>query len=74
MTLQVYRALRPLWDKLGPESQEAYSVRFDNFINHQNAREAQLTPAHVLALRFYTTHAFKYLNGPLRDVGRYGQG
>ena len=29
--------------------------------------KAQLNIAHVAALRIYTTHLFKYLNGPLRD-------
>ena len=31
-----------------------------------------MSPAHVLALRLYTTFAFKYFNGPLRDVATYG--
>ena len=43
------------------------SVTLAYFITHANAIEAGLSPAHVVALRIYTTHLFKYLNGPLRD-------
>lgn len=49
------------------------SVTLDYFITHPKAVEAHLEPAHVVALRFYTTHAFKYLNGPLRS-DLFGQG
>lgn len=42
-------------------------MSLDYFITHEKAVEADLAPAHVVALRFYTTHAFKYLNGPLRS-------
>ncbi|KAL3921489.1 MAG: hypothetical protein SGPRY_004887 [Prymnesium sp.] len=48
-------------------------VRFNDFVKHEIALQAQLDPAHVLALRLYTTHAFKYMNGPLRST-EYGQG
>ena len=71
---EVYKALRPKWDTLGDEEKKGYAVGFDYFVNHPNAQEAQLAPVHVLALRLYTTHAFKYLNGPLRDVRTYGHG
>ncbi|KAL3909905.1 MAG: hypothetical protein SGPRY_009256, partial [Prymnesium sp.] len=43
------------------------SVLVSHFFKHEKAVEANLEPAHVVALRFYTTHAFKYLNGPLRS-------
>jgi len=33
-------------------------------------RRAQLKAAHVVALRLYTTAAFRSINGPLRDHGR----
>ena len=42
-------------------------TRLKDFIEHANAVQAELSPAHVAALRIYTTHLFKYLNGPLRD-------
>ncbi|KAL3930332.1 MAG: hypothetical protein SGPRY_001582 [Prymnesium sp.] len=48
-------------------------VHFDFFLKHEMAQKAELDPAHVLALRLYTTHAFKYINGPLRATG-YGRG
>jgi len=47
------------------------TVTLSYFLNHENAREAQLSEAHVVALRFYTTHAFKYLNNPLRRTKEY---
>ena len=43
------------------------------FIEHVYAKQAELSPAHVAALRIYTTHLFKYLNGPLRS-DQYGYG
>ena len=43
------------------------AVTLEYFLKHANAIAAELSPAHVLALRIYTTHLFKYLNGPLRD-------
>jgi len=44
-----------------------------DFVAQEAAVQAQLEPAHVVALRFYTTHAFKYMNGPLRSQ-EFGQG
>lgn len=41
------------------------------FLSHKNAHIAQLTAAEVVALRLYTTIAFKSMNQPLRDVERY---
>ncbi|KAL3925719.1 MAG: hypothetical protein SGPRY_003584 [Prymnesium sp.] len=49
------------------------SVYFTYFANHEMARMAKLQPAHVLALRLYTTHIFSYMNGPLRSDD-YGDG
>ena len=45
----------------------AAGTTLQSFIEHLNAEQAELSPAHVAALRIYTTHLFKYLNGPLRD-------
>ena len=36
------------------------------FSEHERATEAKLNKAHVVALRLYTTHAFQYINTPLR--------
>ena len=44
--------------------------RFIDFVNHPNAKRAHLKAAHVLALRLYTTAAFRSLNTPLRDMNR----
>jgi len=46
-------------------------VRLEHFVQHTHAQEAELSEAHVIALRLYTTHAFKYLVKPLREVAAY---
>ena len=43
-------------------------------MNHPVARQNGLSPEHVAALRIYTSHLFKYLNGPLRKTSVYGPG
>ena len=42
------------------------AVTLSYFVNHERAAIAGLSEAHVIALRLYTTHAFKYINTPLR--------
>ena len=68
---EVYRAFRPAWDALAPETQQEYSVRLSDFVAHEVALKAGLSEAHVIALRYFTTHAFKYLNNPLRRTTMY---
>ena len=46
-------------------------VTLDHFVNHATAVEAELSEGNVVALRYYTTHAFKYLNNPLRRTTEY---
>jgi len=46
-------------------------VNLDYFLGHANVHDAELTKAHVVALRFYTTPAFKYLNSPLRSTSDF---
>ena len=41
-----------------------------DFVAAPESQKAQLTEAQVVALRLYTTAAFKSINGPLRDAGR----
>jgi len=41
--------------------------KFDDFANHTTAKKYNLKKEHVAALRLYTTSAFKFLNGPLRN-------
>ena len=45
-----------------------------SFVNHPVARQNRLSAEHVAALRIYTSHLFKYLNGPLRKTSIYGPG
>eukprot|EP00282_Hemiselmis_andersenii_P007920 CAMPEP_0114112854 /NCGR_PEP_ID=MMETSP0043_2-20121206/2603_1 /TAXON_ID=464988 /ORGANISM="Hemiselmis andersenii, Strain CCMP644" /LENGTH=689 /DNA_ID=CAMNT_0001204969 /DNA_START=9 /DNA_END=2074 /DNA_ORIENTATION=+ len=44
------------------------------FVLHPNARQAGLSRVEVVALRLYTTMAFKFMNSPLRDDGRAARG
>jgi len=46
-------------------------MRLADFASHANARTANLDVAHVAALRFYTTAAFRTINNGLRDQARY---
>jgi hypothetical protein len=41
-----------------------------DFVDAKEARTAELSEAHVVALRLYTTAAYKSINGPLRDRTR----
>jgi len=45
-------------------------TRLDYFVSHPKAIEAGLKPAHVVALRMYTTSIYKFMNNPLRDQRR----
>ena len=44
-------------------------VKLEYFLNHRNAKEAKLSQAMVVALRLYTTVAYKFMNNPLRQTG-----
>ena len=46
------------------------SETFDDFVNHPSARSAGLDAGHVLAIRMYTTNAYRSLNVPLRNTKR----
>ena len=41
-----------------------------DFVNHYNSRTARLEEADVVALRLYTTAAFRAINNPLREQAR----
>jgi hypothetical protein len=45
-----------------------------DFITHSKAKQAQLREPEVVALRLYTTTAFRFMNGPLRDETRHQDG
>ena len=49
-------------------------MRLADFLDHPSAKLAKLKEAHVGALRFYTTAAFRTINNGLRDQQRYGAG
>jgi hypothetical protein len=51
--------------RLTPDGQ---GMAFQDFVSHERSRIAQLQEAHVLALRLYTTAAYRSLNSPLRDT------
>jgi hypothetical protein len=46
-------------------------VRLQDFVNHENARAADLKEAEVVALRLYTTSAYKEINQPLREEKKH---
>ena len=48
-------------------------MRLADFVAHESARAAGLSEAHVAALRFYSTAAFRTINAPLRDQERFGR-
>jgi hypothetical protein len=45
-------------------------TKLEYFLNHDNAKKARLDEAEVVALRLYTTMAYKFMNNPLRDEKR----
>jgi hypothetical protein len=45
-----------------------------DFVEHQHSRTADLDKAEVVALRLYTTPAFRQINDPLRDQARISSG
>jgi hypothetical protein len=45
-------------------------VTIEHFMQHPNVERAKLERGHVIALRLYTTHAYKFINDPLRDPDR----
>jgi len=48
-------------------------MRLDDFMKLKQAVETKLTRAHLLALRFYTSHSFTAINLALRDSERLTQ-
>jgi hypothetical protein len=49
-------------------------MRLEDFVNHEHSLSVGLQEAEVVALRLYTTSAFKQINGPLRDQERISSG
>ena len=52
----------------GVRDQGRNGEKLEDFVNHPNSKRAELSLAHVLALRLYTTAAFMSLNTPLRNI------
>ena len=51
-------------------SRDGQGMELADFVNHPLAQTAHLQTAHVVALRLYSTAAFRALNEPLRDRQR----
>ena len=49
-------------------------TRLEYFLTHENAKKARLTKSEVVALRFYTTLGYTFMNNPLRDEMRRKRG
>ncbi len=45
-----------------------------DFVEHEHSKTADLNKAEVVALRLYTTSAFRHINNPLRDQARISRG
>ena len=52
------------------KTKDGKGMRISDFVKDISAKKARLTEAHVLALRLYTTSAFRRFNEPLRDLER----
>ena len=50
------------------------AMKLADFVAHPRSRAAKLEAAHVLALRLYSTAAYRALNEPLRDLERFRKG
>ena len=54
----------------GMRDQGRQGEMLSDFVNHPYSVQSGLSDAHVLALRLYTTAAYKSINDSLRDLGR----
>jgi len=64
----------PSREIVDPVTGKKRGMRFDDFVDHPSSKLAALRREQVLALRLYTTIAFKSINGPLRDQSRETEG
>ena len=67
-------SLLPSREIVDPVTGQKRGMRFDDFVNHPSASLGGLRREQVLALRLYTTIAFKSINIPLRDQSRKAEG
>jgi hypothetical protein len=70
-----------LWQKAqekqfsnGVRDKDHAGMQLEDFVNHVHSKTAELQEAEVVALRLYTTSAFKQINKPLRDQDRINNG
>lgn len=56
----------------GRRDEGRHGETLTDFVQHPNSVQSGLTAAHVLALRLYTSAAYKSINAPLRDRDRTG--
>lgn len=68
----------PVSEKLYPngvrDKGRQKGMRLEDFMKHENVGKGNLKRWHVIALRLYTTSAYKYINNPLRDMERKKKG
>ena len=60
--------------KNGIRDHKRSGMKLSDFMANPKVAAASLSLAEVVATRLYTTVAFQFMNGPLRDDGRYGRG
>jgi hypothetical protein len=58
----------------GVRDEGRHGETLEDFMQMEEAKSARLDRAHVIALRLYTTAAFKHINMPLRDAARRVEG
>jgi hypothetical protein len=71
-----YIRFEPASEKLysnGMRDKGRGAVKLVHFLMHRKAQEARLIEAEVVALRLYSTSAFKFMNDPLRDDLRHNE-
>jgi hypothetical protein len=66
--------LLPSREIVDPVTGQKRGMRFNDFVDHPSSKLAALRREQVLALRLYTTIAFKSINTPLRDLSREAEG
>jgi hypothetical protein len=58
----------------GMRDQGHEGMVLQDFVEHKHSKTAKLEEAEVVALRLFTTSAFRHINNPLRDQARISSG
>jgi hypothetical protein len=72
-----YILFKPTSEKVyknGIRDRGRVNMTLSDFMANQHVTQASLSEAELVAMRLYTTMAYIFMNGPLRDDGRYGRG